>query len=1068
MTKQKGKMLLSMFAAGFLFCFQGNYVLADGNVFKDLSVQQQTGKTVKGTVIDASGEPLIGVSVIVQGTSIGAVTDQFGAYSILLQGDIEGGGNPTLQFSYIGYKTVTIPVKKNVIDVTMEEDAKALGEVVITAEFGLKRVASSIGSSVQNVKASDITDSGRDNFITALQGRVSGLNVVSSGGAPGASTTVTLRSMTSLSGNNQPLYVVDGIPMNNSSFNPSSGFVRVNGTDQYASRGLDFSSRGNDFNPEDIESMTILKGAAAAALYGSDASNGAIVITTRKGQAGTGKVSYSNSFRWDNAYGIPERQNKYINGAYGVTNFYNLNNFGGLFPEDTPFYDNVAAILQTGFTSKHNVSVEGGTDKITLRATASFLDQTGVIKTTDYSRKNISLSGSAQIKKWLRLESSIQYTGMTNNKTEKGTDGPLYYAMRWPVYDNMADYLDPDGMHMRYPERYTDGDLLNPMFMLYHNKFYDMSDRAISNATLIITPIKSIFLRGQIGWDVGAQTFEVSEHPYWTTYNYNVAPGMGGTYNMAKANFSDMSMNIIAGWENKFLNDKLNVQLQFGYHQIENDVNRLAAYGRNFAVLDLASINNTDPATQTAVKRVTTRRLQALSGQLMVGYDNLAYLTLRGRNDWSSTLPKNNNRYFYPAAELSLVATELPFLRDNAILSYLKIRGALAQVGKDASPLSINPELIPTGWTGGGYKYDVTGPNLRLRPEMTTSKEIGFDARFLNDRINADFTYFNTHCSDQIIEGFRMSYATGFVLNTLNVGTFKTWGWEAHIDGDIIRSKNWLWNVGLNLSHTGSEITKLPVPVYYDAYTWNSGNIRNGGFVGAPVTVILGNDFLRNDAGQVLIDPTNGLPLVSSDVTPLGNREPNIRLGISTRLRYKNWNLTAMTAGKLGATVVNGTKRAMYGNGSSWESVAAREAGPVVFNGVLRDGKENTDAPTPNGIAVTVGNSASTVTSATYSTLYLGADPDWIEKNVHYLRMQEIRLSYTIQERALKALTNGLVSYASLFVTGNDLFTITNYSGIDAVGNTVSASAGGIGGEAYDTWSLPNPRGWSCGISLTF
>jgi TonB-linked SusC/RagA family outer membrane protein len=1049
------KKLLCLLFTGFLFpgLISVN-VLANSSHLDPMDALQQQTKTVKGKVVDSNGESLIGVSVAIRGTSRGVVTDADGNYSI------ETPPDATLVFSYIGYQAQSVSVgTKTTIDVTLNEDVTQLGEVEITAEFGLKRVGRSVGSSAQNVKASDILESGRDNFITALQGRVAGMNVVSSGGAPGASTTVTLRSMTSLSGNNQPLYVIDGVPMNNSSFNPSRGFANM---DQYASRDLDFSSRGNDFNPEDIESMTILKGAAAAALYGSDASNGAIIITTRKGTPGQGKVSYSNSFRWDSAYGIPERQTKYLNGAYGVTNFYNLNNFGGLAPEDTPFYDNMAAVLQTGYTQKHNISVEGGTEKLTLRANASFSDQTGVIKTTDYTRNNLSVAGQAQINKWLRVETFMQYASTSNNKARKGTSGPLYYATRWPIFDNMVNYLDPDGIHMRYPERYVDGDLINPMFQLYHNKYYDETDRIVGNATAIITPTKNTFLRVQTGLDVGAQTFEASEHPYWATYNYNVAPGQGGAYNMTKANFSDNSLNVLAGWENKFLNDKLDIQVHFGYHQMENGIANLSSYGRNYAVLDLISINNTDPQTQTGKKRTTKRRLQALSGEVAIGYNTMAYITLRGRNDWSSTLPIDNNSYFYPAAEFSFVATELPFLKDNPVVNYFKLRGAVAQVGKDASPLSINPELIPTTWSGGGYKYDFTGPNLNLKPEMTTSTEIGFDGRFLDNRINTDFTYFNTHCDDQIVEGFRMSYTGGFVLNTRNIGNFKTWGWDVHIDGDIIRTKNLLWNVGLNLSHTGSKVTELPVPLFYDAYSWNSGNLRNGTAIGEPLTVILGNDYLRNDAGQVLIDPTTGTPLVAAaaELTALGNREPDLRLGLTTRIRYKGWHLSGMFAGKLGATVVNGTKRYMFGNGSSWESVTAREGGPVIFNGVLRDGKENTDTPTVNTISVTSG--------LTGTTLYTGADPDWIEKDVHYIRLQEVRLAYTIPERALKSFTRGLISYATIFATGNDLFTITNYSGIDAVGNTLSASAGGVGGEGYDTWALPNPRGFACGISLTF
>lgn len=1008
---------------------------------------------VTGSVVDENGEPVIGASVQIKGTGQGTVTDLDGFFIL----SAPSGG--TLVISYVGYKTQEIAVTSNPRVILISE-SEMLDEVVITGEFGMKRVARSVGSSVQNVKASDIIDSGRDNFIGALQGRVSGLNVTSSGGTPGASNTVTLRSLTSISGNNQPLYVVDGIPMNNSSFNVASGFAVA---DVYASRNLDFSSRGDDFNPEDIESLTVLKGAAAAALYGSNASNGAIIITTKKGSIGRGKVSYSNSFRWDNAYGYPEPQTKYANGAYGATNYYNLSRFGGLYPDDTKFYDNVSAILQTGFTSRHNVSVETGTEKLTLRAGASFTDQTGVVKTTDYSRKNLSLSGKAQINNWLRFEASMQYAGTTNNKAKKGTAGPLYYAMRWPLIDDMSVYMDPDGMHMRYPERYIDGDLVNPLFMLYKNKYYDESDRIIANAVAMINPTKNTFVRAQIGWDVGAQTFETSEHPYWATYNYTILPGRGGVYNMSKSNFSDPTLNFLTGWNDVFMDKKLTLSAQIGYHQLENRVTQLSTYGANYKVVELQSINNTDPATVTSKKRTTVRRVQAFSGQAEIGYNNMAFLTLRARNDWSSTLPLKNNRYFYPAMEFAFVATELPFLKDNRAINYLKLRGAVARVGKDAGPLEINPELVAEDSFGPAYHYGFTGPNPSLRPEMTSSQEIGFEGRFLNDRIVADFTYFKTRCDDQIIKEFRTSYAGGFILNTQNMGSFETWGWEGHIDGDILNISNGLrWNLGFNLSHTSSKVISLPVNAFYDAYTWNSGNIRNGVLLDYPLTSVVGNDFQRNDNGEVLINPATGIPLVaaSGTLSYLGDREPKFRFGISSFLTYKGFRLSGIFAGKLKAMVVNGTKRYMMQSGLSWESVAAREQGPVVFKGVLKDGLENTDNPTVNTISVTYGNYS--------SAIYSGADPNWIEKNVNYMRLQELRLSYTLPQKVLKNIANGLISYATISISGSDLFTWTNYSGIDAVGNTVSAAAGGVGGEGYDTWAIPSPRGITCGISLTF
>ena len=1005
-------------------------------------------KTVTGVVVDATtNEPLPGVNVIVKGTIRGIGTGIDGRYSITVS------PGETLVFRFVGYTDKEMVVGAgNLINVQLAPDVQALGEVVVTAEFGMKRVARAIGSSVQNVKASDIIESGRDNFINALQGRVAGMTVTNTSGAPGASNTVILRSITSISGNNQPLYVVDGVPMNNSTFDPLS---LADGGANYSVRNLDFASRGNDFNPEDIESMTILKGAAAAALYGSDASNGAIIITTKKGTAGRSRVSYSNSFRWDNASGYPDVQDKYANGAYGTTNYYFTSRYGGVYPAGTQLYDNASAVTQTGYTSRHNIAVEGGSDASTLRASASTLNQEGVIKTSDFSRLNLSLSGKSQLKKWINMEASMQYASTKNNKVPIGTAGPLYMAMRWPMVDDMSNYLDESGTFMRMPEYYTDTDLLNPLFGLYKNKLYDESDRFISNAAVTLTPVENFFLRVQLGWDVGMQTFVTSRHPYYANNNAG-----SGVYNIAKANFSDPSLNVITGYSNNFFGDKISFSAQFGYHQQENGISNVATTGSKYSVADFQSINNVDPLTINSTQRTTKRRIQAISSQLEFGFMNMAYITLRARNDWSSTLPIANRVYFYPALEGSLILSELPGIKDVTQINYLKLRGSLARVGKDARPLAIDPQLEATGLTGGGYKYGFTGPNRSLRPEMTSSREIGLEGRFLDERINADFTYFKTRADDQIVSGFRLSYATGFVLNNMNVGSFETWGWESHIDGDVLRTEQGLrWNIGVNMSGTNSEVVYLPenVTEYYNPYTWNSGNLRNGIQVGHPVTTMTGRAYLRNDAGDILISPTSGLPLTSSVWSVVGNREPKMRFGITSNVAYKGLRISAMFAGRYKATVVNGTKRTMMSTGLSWESVALRESGPVIFDGVLRDGNENTATPTKNNIAVDY---------STYgSSIYGGGDEDWLETGVNYLRVQELRLAYIIPSQFLEKTP---LQHATVFVAGNDLVTWTNYSGIDAVGNTISAAAGGSGGEGIDVWSLPMPRGITFGISVTF
>lgn len=1007
---------------------------------------------VKGTVTDSKGEPVIGANVLIKGTKSGVAADIDGKFIINVP------ANGTIVIKAMSYKDAEVEVKgRSSINVVLQDDAIRLEGAVITAEFGMKRVARAVGSAVQNVKASDITESGRESFVTALQGRVAGITVTETGGAPGASTSVVLRSITSISGNNQPLYVIDGIPMNNDTFNPNQGFAV---DDLVGTANLDFSSRGNDLNPDDIESMTVLKGAAAAALYGSDASNGAIIITTKKGTAGKGKVSYSNYFRFDWAHSMPELQTKYGNGEYGVTNYYYQSYFGAEYPKNVKLYDNVDALLQTGFSQTHNISVEGGTEKISVRGSASLVKQDGIVKTTSYDKLNLGLSGKAEVTKWLNFDATLSFTKSENVKSSKGTGGPLYSALHWPLTDDMSNYLDPDGVQMRLPDLYTDTDLLNPLYALYKNRNFDKTRRMITSVNINITPTKNTYIRAGFGWDYSTSRYEYFVHPYYAN-RASASYGEGGSVNISKYDLLDKSINVLAGYNNEW--GKFTFSAQVGYHQQENNRENISTYGSKFKVIDFYSVSNCDPSTIITRTNTSKRRIQAISAQAEFGYNNMAFLTVRMRNDWSSTLPKNNNSYFYPAIEASFIATELPFLKNQEWVTYLKVRGAYAQVGKDATPLSIYPSLEAVEDVGEGFRYGYTGPNESLKPEMTSSYEVGFEGRFLNDRINADFTYFWTKCKDQYIQGFRLSYATGFVLNNMNVGTFKTWGWEAHIDGDIIRSNSgFRWNLGLNLSADDSEVTYLPknVTEYYNAYTWLSGNLRNGVKVGYPVTAMTGLAFQRNKNGDILINPGTGLPMVESTWSYLGDRNPDLKFGINTSFSYKGFRLSMLFSGQIGSTVVNATKRSMMGSGSSWESVELREAGNVVFKGVLKNGQENSSHPTPNNISVSYKNYG--------SGIYSGFDEDWLEHDVNYLRMSECRLAYTVPKKWLEKNTKKFVSSANIWVAASNLLTLTNYSGIDAVGNSNSAALGGSGGIGIDCWGIPSPRGLSFGLNLTF
>jgi len=801
--------------------------------------------------------------------------------------------------------------------------------------------------------------------------------------------------------------------------------------------------------------MSVLKGAAAAALYGSDASNGAIIITTKKGKSGKAKVSYSNMVKFDVVNRYPEIQKMYDQGAYGTTNYYNAGKWGAPYAPNTTLYDNIGELFQTGINKQHNLVFDAGNDIMTIRASASILDQTGVVPVAGYKRKNLTIAGTIKAADWVNISASMQYINSLNNKVPKGAGGILDLALRWPITDNMQNYLAADGTSIKYPDRYQDIDILNPYYDIYRNKRQDATDRFISTMNLTVTPFKDFELRALVGWDISSSNYITSINPQFTT-----STTKSGSYDQSSVVESNPTINLLASYTKKL--NKFDFSVQAGYNQSENGSKTLAVHGENFYIQDFQSINNCDPLTITTLQATRIRRIQAVFGSFMASYGNLAFLTLRGRNDWSSTLPIENRSYFYPAADFSFILSELPFMKNHSkTWSYVKLRGSMAQVGKDAPPLSITPSLALQTTTSAGYAYGFTGPNKSLKPEIDQAWEVGIEGRLFDNRLSFDLAYYDTQSNDQIITGFRMSYATGFVLNNRNMGSFKTNGFEFLLNYDVLRSKDWLVNVGINGSKNFSEVLSLPTGVteYYNSATWVSGNIRNGIMVGSPITTLTGQDYQKNAKGQILVDPTSGLPLVNSTWSVIGDREPELSYGFIAKVSYKNISLSCLLNGKLGTEVVNGTKRIMMTNGSSLESVAQREMGAVIFEGVLKDGKEETANPNPNNIAVRLGD---------LSSGYAGVDPNWIEKDINYLNLSEIRLAYNFEKKLINKISGNLVSAFSVYLSGNDLFLLTNYSGIDPVGNATSSAVGGTGGVGFDMLSIGAPRGFSCGLNITF
>lgn len=1010
-------------------------------------------RILTGTVTDRSGLPVVGASVYIKNTSVGAVTDLDGKFTL----KVPGNENSLLVISSIGFITQELKLGTNSsFQIRLLEDLEGLDEVVVTA-LGIKREKKGLGYAVTEVKGSTIAETQRDNFVNALAGRVAGVEVNNTSGLPGASSSIVIRGISSLSGSNQPLFVVDGLPVSNSTTSTSVFASSLVGSTAFNDKGIDFTNRGADINPEDIASVTILKGPEAAALYGIEAASGAIVITTKRGQAGKARIDYSNSFRMDRIVEYPVIQQVYDRGANGYTDDGNeeVNYFGQPFAPGTQFYDNVGNFFQNAHSQRHNISFSGGSENAQYRLSASHTNSEGFVPNTGLEKLNLSSAITADINKYISADVTFDYTRSDNDQAFRGAGGPMLQLLMWPSNDDASVYLTPSGDRRDYAD--YSSSIENPFFNVNKNILNSLTDRYKLNTQMTVTPTDWLKFVGQVGVDYFTTNNTIVRHP-----ESNSGKSLNGIFDQAVVTTRNLTFQYYAQiTPPKLLKDKLVTDVKIGSAIYDYNTFSAAAGGSDFQAPDLWSINNTDLKTHRAFNNLTQRRLVGAFASINASYDNMLYLTLTGRNDWSSTLPVANNSFFYPSAGLSFIFTELEPLKGiKDVLSYGKLRASIAQVGKDANPYSIRPFYTNSLTTGGGFRYGFTGPSLNLRPEMTTSYEYGLELKFFNNRLGLDATYYNKKSEDQIIQNLRLSYATGFVLMTFNAGEIHNEGVEIQLNAMPVQTDDFTWEILANYTKSWSELVKLSgdVAEYYNSDTWLYGNVRVGSRLGGPLTTFTGYDFQRNDDGNVLINPSNGLPLLdTTEWVVVGDRNPTFTMGVTNNFRYKNFSLNFLFDFRVGGDVYNATEHYLTTKGLSTRTLD-REI-PRIVSGVLKDGNENTGNPTENNIPIDLYRN-----STYWSSIY--PHQNFIEKDINWVRLRDVTLSYDMPGSFLdkaKALRS-----ASLFVTGTDLFILSNYSGLDPVANGNSAAVGGAGGAGLDYGNFPLPMGISLGLRVGF
>ena len=1004
-------------------------------------------RTVTGVVTSASDkEPIIGASVQVQGTTRGAATDLDGKYTL------EAQDNDVLVVTYVGMTPQKVKVGgRDVVDIVLQENSQVLEEVVVTA-MGQTQEKKKLNFAVQSLNADDVSAGQSANFANSLQGKVAGLQVSTGGSSPNGSTQVIIRAISSInpSQNNEPLVIVDGMP------------IRGSG-----------SSLG-DLNPNDIENMSVLKGAAASALYGQEAANGVIMITTKRGQEGTMQVTATGGWEISNAIHTPKIQNLYEAGGGG---FYSRNaasgGWGSYLTSEDRVYDNVGDFLGTGFLQKYDLSLSGGSKKFNAYASASYMNNEGMVP-KDYKNR-LSVFVKTDFKPSDQV--SVQLSANFVNSKSRGFGNSMSSIYAWPINKDMSDYVTKEGRPNWWAlyDNWDDREILSDAGRIvatvspYYGRYYDKSEteatRMIINGQVSYEPIKDLVFTGKIGYDKGYSNyesyavprfvktdFEDPESDAFSNYQYKF-----GSYSFQPSNSSQLTAQIVGTYKKTFAQDyTLNVLAGAEYK--ENKGVEASLAGQRFLLEgDFYSFMNTDPSLFSKsgdynMSLSHTRKNKfGYFGELRFDYKGMAQLSVTGRLDGSSRLVQAEKcQYFYPSVTGGVIFSEL-FHLSNEWFSYGKIRGNWAKVGKDCpSYLFTDTYKQWVTFPDGGYGVDpTTSRAITLEPEMDSSWEIGADLRFFNSRTRLDVAYYSTTADNQIVS-VRVSPASGTILQTRNEGTVLNHGMEITLGQDIIKTEDFDWTANVNFSYNRGKLTYLPEGVS-EINAGQYGDIFSVSYLGGSTTGITGKDYMRDPDGNVICNE-NGYPVISSSKgTLIGNREPDFLLGFGSTLRYKNASLSFLIDGRCGGDVVNVTGRNLMGNGMAHtlEKYRNRE---YIFDGVVA-----------NGDGTYRKNTTPVVFDYNFmSTYFYAVSSNFIEDG-SYIRLSYVTLNYDFTSLLKKTWP---IKGLTATVTGRNLFLLTKYSGNDPA--VLASTGGGAGGSGIDNYNVPSTRSFNFTLKATF
>ena len=914
---------------------------------------------VTGTVLSQEdGQPIIGAAVKVDGTQTGMLTDVNGKFSLTLP-----QGRNQITISYLGYESKTVTAK-NGMRVFLKSDATALDEVVVTA-MGIKRSAKAIGYSATAVDGEEIAAARTADVMSSLQGKVAGVSISSATGDPGASNSVIIRGISSLSGNNQPLYVIDGVPMNNSAVFSTDGL----------NSGYDFGNGANAVNPDDVDNMTILKGAAATALYGSRAANGVILITTKSGKArqkGLG-IEYNGGLQWEQVMRLPQMQNTFGMGWNGDKTDDENGSWGPKFDGSTlkwgtvynnsqqiksylPIENNMKDFFDTGFRYSNSLSFNGATDKSDYFVSFSHIKDDGIIPTNadSYKKMTFSARGSHKIKS-LTFSSSLNYAYQKNNfvQTGQGFENMYNSIMQTPRDIAIAELKD-----LSYPFNtpgyyYTPYSVMNPYYILENHLNENESERFYGKFQLDYDFLKWFKLTYRFGLDTSTAHHHMGVPNYAALFpdtpNWDSElSSQTGSTSRRTTRRREINQDVMLTFDMP-IND-FNINAVVGFNGNERKLDYLDSKVTNLTVPTYFNVSNS-AEIPTTKEYQWLRRYFGVYAQAELAWKNMLYLTLTGRNDWSSTLPKENRSFFYPGATLSFIFSEL-LKEKTPWLSFGKLRLAWGKTGNDADVYMTDPYYTQglfnsSGWADSKFPFAKTGTNaytvgnvlgsMNLSPEMTTETEIGIQLGFLKNRISIDATYYNRN-SDKQITQLSTDAASGYTAQNVNLGKIRNRGVELLVTLVPVRTKDFEWSLTWNFTKNNNEVLKLPEEMNGRASIWGfSGGTGLYAIEGEEMGVFEAYVAKTNDAGQIIVDK-NGLPQNTDEMVKIGSINYKYMMGIGNSLRFKDFTLSFDFDIRQGGLMFSRTHDITYFTGNAIQT-AYNDRNPfVVPNSVIDNG----------------------------------------------------------------------------------------------------------------------------------